>query len=307
MSDERPRAAAVVPLRALQNPGLTRNFSFKNYGCGPLQLPTEVTSVSTVGKIESLWRYPVKSMRGEQLQEVFLGFAGVYGDRLYAFRDAAAPKGFPYLTGREQESMLRYRPIYRHPERASKPMNLAEAEAMAPGVTPVYGDGDDLIVDVETPSGERLPVDDPRLISMLCEGIRERHRLTLARSDRAMTDCRPVSLFSMQTVRQLGEEFGIDMDKRRFRANIYIELESDDAFGENELVGRRLRLGNKVVIAVTDRDPRCKMITLEPDTAQPNPEVMRCLARDHEGKAGVYAAVVVEGTVRPQDKITLQD
>ena len=203
--------------------------------------------------------------------------------------------------------MLRYRPIYRHPERASKPMNLAEAEAMAPGVTPVYGDGDDLIVDVETPSGERLPVDDPRLISMLCEGIRERHRLTLARSDRAMTDCRPVSLFSMQTVRQLGEEFGIDMDKRRFRANIYIELESDDAFGENELVGRRLRLGNKVVIAVTDRDPRCKMITLEPDTAQPNPEVMRCLARDHEGKAGVYAAVVVEGTVRPQDKITLQD
>ena len=263
--------------------------------------------MSTVGKIESLWRYPVKSMRGEQLQEVFLGFAGVYGDRLYAFRDAAAPKGFPYLTGREQESMLRYRPIYRHPERASKPMNLAEAEAMAPGVTPVYGDGDDLIVDVETPSGERLPVDDPRLISMLCEGIRERHRLTLARSDRAMTDCRPVSLFSMQTVRQLGEEFGIDMDKRRFRANIYIELESDDAFGENELVGRRLRLGNKVVIAVTDRDPRCKMITLDPDTAQPNPEVMRCLARDHEGKAGVYAAVVVEGTVRPQDKITLQD
>jgi hypothetical protein len=47
--------------------------------------------------------------------------------------------------------------------------------------------------------------------------------------------------------------------------------------------------------------------TLDPDTAQPNPEVMRGLARDHEGKAGVYGAVVVEGTIRPQDKITLQD
>jgi len=68
-----------------------------------------------------------------------------------------------------------------------------------------------------------------------------------------------------------------------------------------------LRLGDKVVIAVTDRDPRCKMITLDPDTAQPNPEVMRCLARDHEGKAGIYGAVVVEGTIRPHDKITLQD
>ena len=69
----------------------------------------------------------------------------------------------------------------------------------------------------------------------------------------------------------------------------------------------RLRVGNKVVIAVTDRDPRCKMFTLDPDTAQPNPEVMRGLARDHEGKAGVYAAVVVEGMIRPNDKITLQE
>jgi len=48
------------------------------------------------------------------------------------------------------------------------------------------------------------------------------------------------------------------VDKRRFRANIYIELESGDAFAEYDLVGRRLRIGDKVVIAVTDRDPRCK-------------------------------------------------
>ena len=82
-----------------------------------------------VGKIESLWRYPVKSMRGEELQEAFVGFPGIYGDRLHAFRSSAAPKGFPYLTGREQEAMLLYRPRYRHPERATKPANLAEAEA----------------------------------------------------------------------------------------------------------------------------------------------------------------------------------
>ena len=50
--------------------------------------------MGVVGKIESLWRYPVKSMRGEELQEAFVGFAGVYGDRVYAFRNSAAPKGF---------------------------------------------------------------------------------------------------------------------------------------------------------------------------------------------------------------------
>jgi uncharacterized protein len=89
-----------------------------------------------VGKIESLWRYPVKSMGGEELQEAFVGFPGVYGDRLYAFRSSAAPNGFPYLTGREQEAMLLFRPRYRHPERATKPGNLAEAEAIGSGLTP---------------------------------------------------------------------------------------------------------------------------------------------------------------------------
>ncbi len=91
-----------------------------------------------VGQVESLWRYPVKSMRGEELQEAFVGFPGIYGDRLYAFHSSAAPKGFPYLTGREQEQMLLYRPRYRDPERMAKPGNLAEAEAIAPGLTPVF-------------------------------------------------------------------------------------------------------------------------------------------------------------------------
>ncbi len=62
-----------------------------------------------VGQVKSV-RYPVKSMRGEKLQEAFVGFGGVYGDRLYAFRNSTAPKGFPYLTGREQQRMLLYQP-----------------------------------------------------------------------------------------------------------------------------------------------------------------------------------------------------
>jgi uncharacterized protein YcbX len=261
--------------------------------------------MKVVGRVASLWRYPVKSMRGEELQEAFVGFPGVYGDRLYAFRSSAAPKGFPYLTGREQEEMLLYRPAYRHPEPMAKPTNLAEAEAIAPGLTPVYAGLTDLTVDVETPAGELLSIDDPRLISMLREGIRDVHELTLLRSDRAMTDCRPISLLSMQTVRQLSRELGADMDKRRFRANVYVELESENAFGEDEFVGRTLRIGVKLVIAVIDRDPRCKMITLDPDTTQANPEIMRQVARSHDGKVGVYGAVLVEGTIRPGDEIAL--
>jgi uncharacterized protein YcbX len=258
-----------------------------------------------VGKIESLWRYPVKSMRGEELQEAFVGFPGIYGDRLYAFRSSAAPKGFPYLTGREQEAMLLYRPRYRHPELTTKPGNLAEAEALGTGLTPVYADPSDLLVDVETPAGEQLAVDDPRLMSMLREGIADRHELTLLRSARSMTDCRPVSIFSIQTVRQLSQELAIDLDKRRFRANLYVDLESGNAFGEDEFVGRTLRIGARTAIAVLQRDSRCKMITLDPDTAQPNPEVLKRVARDHESKVGIYGAVLVEGTIRPGDEVIL--
>jgi uncharacterized protein YcbX len=59
--------------------------------------------MSNIGKVDSLWRYPVKSMRGEELDEAFVGFSGMYGDRIFALRSAATPKGFPYLTGREQQ------------------------------------------------------------------------------------------------------------------------------------------------------------------------------------------------------------
>ena len=151
-----------------------------------------VSGMRTVGKIESLWRYPVKSMRGEELPEAFVGFPGVYGDRIHAFRSSGAPAGFPYLTGREQEAMLLYTPRFRHSERTAKPPNLAEADAIEPGLTAVYGEPSDLMVDVETPAGERLAIDDPRLMSLLREGIRDKHELTLLRSDRSMTDCRPV-------------------------------------------------------------------------------------------------------------------
>lgn len=182
--------------------------------------------MSLVGKVESLWRYPIKSMRGEEVEEAFIGFSGMYGDRLFAFKSSAAPQGFPYLTGREQEEMLLYRPRFRHPERTAKPPNLSEAESMAPGINPLFADAVDLTFDVETPSGDVFAVDDPALMGLLRRRMAEDLTLTLRRSERAMTDCRPISLFSIQTVRQLSDAIGITIDKRRFRANIFMDLAS---------------------------------------------------------------------------------
>src|SRR6266511_1368839 len=133
--------------------------------------------MTVIGHVDAVWRYPVKSMRGEELREAFVGFAGVYGDRLYAIRSSRAPVGFPYLTARELGAMLRYRPRFRNPERAARPPNLTEADEIAPGITPMYPEPGDLGVDVETPSGDVLAVDDAALVKRLTNEVGGGHTL----------------------------------------------------------------------------------------------------------------------------------
>lgn len=261
--------------------------------------------MSIIGKVDSLWRYPVKSMRGEALREAFLGFAGIHGDRVFAFRSSVSPKGFPYLTAREQRKLLSCQPRFRHPEKSVLPANLADAEALAPGVglTPAPTDAADFMLDVVLPTGESLAIDDPALLRALRDGVAGAPELTLVRSERAMTDCRPLSLLSQQTVRQLGDEVGTPLDARRFRANMYVDLNGSSGFAEDALVGRTLHLGANAVISILRRDGRCTMITFDPDTGESNPAVLKRVAQAHEGKAGVYAAVLVEGIVRQGDVV----
>ena len=261
--------------------------------------------MSIVGRVDSLWRYPVKSMRGEELDEAFAGFSGIYGDRLFAFKSSASPEGFPYFTARQQRRLLQYRPHFRHPDKAARPINLTEAEKM--GANPISADFAELMVDVETPDGKTLAVDDPALIDMLRTDIDQKHQLKLMRSERALTDCRPVSIFSLQSARQLGEETGTPIDKRRFRANVYVDLPSAQGFAENEFVGKSLRIGPKVVVTILERDARCVMITLDPDTGEKTPAILKKVAQAHDGMAGVYGAVLVEGMLHKGDPVEMLD
>ena len=263
--------------------------------------------MSIIGTVESLWRYPVKSMRGEELDELFAGYAGVYADRLFAFESSASPKGFPFFTGREKRQMIRYRPHFRDPAKAAQPVNWAEAEKMPPGANPLSANAAELMIDVETPDGKTLAIDDPALIDNLRAGIAEKHELTLLRSDKAITDCRPLSIFAVQSAKKLGEETGIAVDKRRVRANIYLDLTSSEGFAEDEFVGRSMRLGPKVVVSIVERDPRCMMITLDPDTAEKTPALLKTVAQAHKGMAGVYGAVLAEGMLRKGDQVELLD
>ena len=261
--------------------------------------------MAIVGTIASLWRYPVKSMRGESMEELFVSYGGVYGDRLFAFVSSEGHKGFPFFTGRDQRQMLRYRPRWRHPEKAARPTNQMEAEALSDTINPITASGPDLMLDVEAPDGGVFAIDNPALLDNLRAGLATKPDLTLLRSDKAMTDCRPLSLFSLQTAEKLSAETGLTVDLRRFRANVYLELNSGEGFAEDHFVGRNLRLGSKVVITILARDSRCMMITLDPDTAEKSPAIHKTIAQSHENKAGVYAAVLMEGMIHQGDSVEI--
>src|SRR5438067_1200810 len=171
------------------------------------------------------------------------------------------------------------------------------------GANPVWADPAELMVDVKTPDGRTLAIDEPALTDVVRADIDQKHQLTLMRSERALTDCRPVSIFSLQSARQLGEETGTPIDKRRFRANVYVDLTSAQGFAENEFVGKSLRIGPKVVVTVLERDARCVMITLDPDTGEKSPEILKKVAQAHDGMAGVYGAFIVEGMLHKGDSV----
>jgi uncharacterized protein YcbX len=96
------------------------------------------------------------------------------------------------------------------------------------------------------------------------------------------------------------------LDRRRFRANFYAVWQDDLPYRENELVGKTLQIGERLQIIVLERDPRCKMITIDPDTGTTEKRILHHVIAEHGGAAGVYAAVLTEGVVRKGDPIFLR-
>jgi uncharacterized protein YcbX len=243
--------------------------------------------VERIGTLTRVRRYPVKSMAGEDLPEARVSFAGLVGDRVYAFIDQHNQSDFPWMTGRQSREMILFRPQFLD----------------APPVADEIPDTGTYATDVTTPEGEKFRMGDPQFTEYLEK--RFERSLKLRFSERSMTDARPISIFGLATVRGLSEETGIELDERRFRANFYARWVEDRAFFEDELLGRELRIGEIVTLQVVKKNARCVMINVDPETAAPSPVVFEKVARCHQGLAGVYGAVLREGIVRTDDPIYL--
>ena len=241
------------------------------------------------------------------MPEAYVDFAGVLGDRLYAVHHAGATRAFPFFTARSRKEMLTFRPKFRRPELTLAPDNLTEAETRGPGLTPLFRSREELALEIEAPNGQILSASDPALPGLIAGDQINASDLSLIRSDRAITDCRPLSLLATQTIDGIGRAVGVTLDKRRFRENLYLDLHSAESFAEDAFVGRRLRIGARLTLHILERNIRCRMIGIDPDSLDENPDILRHIAETHDNRAGVYAAVLVAGLVRPGDELVLED
>lgn len=234
-----------------------------------------------VGHVREVVRYPVKSMAGTATESAMLGWHGLDGDRRFAFRRMGDVGGFPWLTASRLPALLLYQPI-----------GLDESSG-----EPTH---------VRTPTGSCLELRSSELKAEI--GERLGGDVELIKLNHGMFDEATVSVISLTTIAGIGREVGVDLDCRRFRANIFIETETREPFLEDGWVGGTLVFGDndpRPTVSITMRDKRCVMINLDPDTAEQDTRIMKTVVRLNQNNAGVYGTVVRPGMIRVGDRVNL--
>ncbi len=230
---------------------------------------------TTIGHIEAIFRYPVKSMAGEALDAGQLGWHGLEGDRRLAIRRLDDRGGFPWLTASKLPELVLFTPL-----------------------RDGTGHQTDTPTHVRTPDGEHLPV----FGEALAADIERRYGapVQMMHLRHGIFDDACISVIASETVREIGRLAGRDADVRRFRPNIVARLSLPRPFEEDQWLGGALSFGddeNGPAITLTQRDIRCSMVNLDPDSAVPDPEVLKTIVRVNKNNAGVYGTVTRTGVL----------
>jgi len=236
-----------------------------------------------IGRIEALFRYPVKSMRGEPVETATLGWHGFDGDRRLALRRLDERGGFPWLTAGKLPDLLLYSPL--HPE------------GVDAAAVPTH---------VRTPDGDVLPVFGTALAADI--GRRLGAPVEMLRLDHGVFDEASVSVITTATAGEVCALGGTAADARRFRPNIVVGSSRAVPFDEDRWVGGVLTFGegdNAPALAVTQRDIRCVMLNFDPDGGRPAPDMLKAVVRSHQNTAGIYATVTRTGRLAVGQPIVL--
>ena len=290
-----------------------------------------------VGTVARLWRFPVKSMKGERIEQGEFTDRGLVGDRAYALIDADTGKVVSAKSVRLFPDLFGCRAAFIEPPRLDG--ELPPVRITLPGGSSVTSDSsdvdrvlsaffrrdvtlaraapDDFTIDqyhpdVENadPAGHRDTVVEQKLGSAFFAQAGVPSPVPTG----AFFDLFPVSVLTTSTLDQLNElQPDSSFDERRFRMNVIVGTE-EAGFVENNWVGHDLAIGDMVRLHVALPDPRCVMTTLAQDELPQDTDVLRALVRHNrvqvgeDGQfpcAGVYAVVQESGAVRTGDRVSL--
>lgn len=231
-----------------------------------------------MGSVRELWRYPVKSFRGEPLDEMLLDARGVVGDRFFAVRDANGKFGSGKTTRRFR--LLR---------------DLFDFSAVTEGERVV----------VRVPGGECLHVGDEALDALLSARYGE-PLAVLPEGAVSHFDAGPVHLLTTSSLAWVATEYGpTGGDARRYRPNIVLDTGPSAERSEETWLGGRLSIGS-CVLQITEKVERCVMPDFHQDDLPRAPGLLRFLVKHNETMLGVYATVVTPATVGVGDTVILE-
>jgi uncharacterized protein YcbX len=295
-----------------------------------------MSSGERVGTIEALWRFPVKSMLGEEIDTADVTEGGIAGDRAYALRDRTTGKVASAKHPKVWPNMLECRAAFVQPpapndEAPPARLELADGSAVmsdAADVDAVLSSFFDRDVELARSAQNGYTIDQyhPDEQDYDPEGHRDEvvevglgaaffneRGLPAVVPEGSFFDLFPLSVLTTSTLKRLGElEPESQWDARRFRMNVIVET-PQDGFVENDWVGRVLAIGDEVRLRVALPDPRCVMPSLAQEDLPRDPRVLKALAQhnriDIEGAlfpcAGVYALAEATGTIRKGDPVAL--
>ena len=231
------------------------------------------------GSVASLWRYPVKSMRGEQCESLDVHPRGVVGDRLFAIRERHGKFG-------SGKSTRRFRQID----------GLFGFRALYDGDVPV----------IRFPDGQTVRGDHPEIHTALSTTLGQ--PVTLAReASIAHLDAGPIHLLttaSLAWLRAMVPE--ANADARRFRPNLVIDVPGAMQV-ERGWLGKRLCVGEAVQLRVSAMTERCAMVAFAQAEVPYDARILRCITQEAALHFGVYADVLVSGRITRGDSITVVD
>jgi len=270
---------------------------------------------NVVGSVVSLWRYPVKSMMGEELNATDVTERGVLGDRAYALVDQSDGKVVSAKNPRKWPGLFDYRAAFVAPPQLNEA--ISAVRIVLPDGTTATSDQNDLdqIVSAALSRSVALQTSPPEKPSLEeywpdIDGLDHQDTVTdEAIPQGAFFDGAAVHLLTTATLaglRKANPEGRFEV--RRFRPNIVVEPVSGDAdFPENDWIGRTVAIGDQVRFSITGPCPRCVMTTLAQGDLPDDKGILRTAAKQNQAHVGIYAKVLAGGVIRRGDQVTLED